>query len=181
MSLLHAAEGRQPRPATRNAAARKVVGIGEFAVSNAPGDIIVTHALGSCIAVCLWDPDTHATGLLHFLLPDAAINLERAKAQPAAFANTGLPLLFQAAYAIGLDKQRCKVRLVGGAEVAGMGGPGSLNVGKRNALAARSILWRNGVLVAAEAIGGHIARTVALHVDTGVIEITSGREVIGEL
>ena len=31
--------------------ARLVVGIGELAVSQTPDDVIVTHALGSCIAV----------------------------------------------------------------------------------------------------------------------------------
>ncbi len=179
MRLAVSAEGRVAAP--RPTGVRRIVGIGEFAVSNVADEVIVTHALGSCIAVCLWDPETRVAGLLHFLLPDAAINLERARTQPAAFANSGIPLLFQAAYAAGLDKQRCKVRLIGGAEVAGMGGLGSLNVGKRNALAARSILWRNGVLIAAEATGGHIARTVALHVGTGAIEVTSGRDLIGEL
>lgn len=81
------------------AATRRVVGIGEFVVSDRPEHVIVTHALGSCIAVCLWDGVAMVGGLLHFLLPDAAINPERAATQPATFANTGLPLFFQAAYA----------------------------------------------------------------------------------
>lgn len=160
---------------------RKVVGIGECAVSADPGEQIVTHALGSCIAVCIWDPARKVGGLLHFLLPDAAINPERARTQPATFANTGLPRLFEAAYALGLEKKRCRVRLVGGAEVAGLGSMGSLNVGKRNMLAARNILWRNGLLIESEATGGHIARSVVLDIDTGSVGVTSGRETIQEL
>ncbi len=182
MSIVVARELRamsQAMPAASGG--RMVIGIGEFAVSKSASDVIVTHALGSCIAVCLWDPEAHVAGLLHFLLPDAAINAERARTQPAAFANTGIPMLFQAAYGLGLDKQRCKVKLVGGAEVSGMAGAGSLNVGKRNLLAARNILWRNGVLIAAEATGGSIPRTVALQVGSGVLEVTSGRERIGEV
>ena len=35
---------------------RIVIGIGEFAISAEPESVIVTHALGSCVAVCLWDP-----------------------------------------------------------------------------------------------------------------------------
>jgi chemotaxis protein CheD len=167
--------------AAARAAARRIVGIGEFVVSRDATETIVTHALGSCVAVCIWDPVAVVGGLLHFLLPDAAINPERAKVQPATFANTGLPLFFQAAYAIGLDKKRCRVRLVGGAEVAGLAGAGSLNVGKRNVLAARNILWRNGLLIEAEATGGGIPRSVALSVADGTIAVTSGRESTHEM
>ena len=183
MTLPLRADFSAARTLTRMAApaARRVIGIGEFAVSNNATDTIVTHALGSCIAVCIWDSVASVGGLLHFLLPDAAINPERARTQPAAFANTGIPLLFQAAYALGLDKKRCTVRLVGGAEVAGLAGVGTLNIGKRNVLAARSILWRNGVLIGPEATGGSVPRTVSLHVGDGNIKVTSGRDVIVQL
>jgi chemotaxis protein CheD len=167
--------------AASRAASRRIVGIGEFAVSNEAADTIVTHALGSCIAVCIWDKSAVVGGLLHFLLPDAAVNPERARSQPATFANTGLPLFFQAAYALGLDKKRCRVRLIGGAEIGGLGGANSLNVGKRNLLAARNILWRNGLLIEAEATGGSIPRSVALHVSGGRIDVTSGRDLIHEM
>ena len=117
---------------------RHIVGIGEFAVSTGREDVLVTHALGSCIAVCIWDPTTLVAGLLHLLLPDSRINPQRAKEQPAAFADTGIPLLFQSAYAKGLQKNRCLVRLVGGAEVAGSGA--TFDIGKRNILATKNIL-----------------------------------------
>jgi chemotaxis protein CheD len=167
--------------AASRAASRRIVGIGEFVVSNAAAETIVTHALGSCIAVCIWDKATIVGGLLHFLLPDSAVNPERARTQPASFANTGLPLFFQAAYALGLDKKRCRVRLVGGAEIGGLGGANALNVGKRNLLAARNILWRNGLLIEAEATGGSIPRSVALYLGDGTIDVTSGRDLIHEL
>jgi chemotaxis protein CheD len=167
--------------AASGTASRCIVGIGEFAVSGEATNTIVTHALGSCIAVCIWDKAAVVGGLLHFLLPDSAINPERARTQPATFANSGLPLFFEAAYALGLDKKRCRVRLIGGAEISGLGGAGSLNVGKRNLLAARSILWRNGLLIESEATGGTIPRTVALHVSDGKIDVTSGRDLIREM
>ena len=131
-----------------------MVGIGELAISQTPDDAIVTHALGSCIAVCVWDPVVRVGGLLHFLLPEAKLNPDRARKQPATFADTGIALLFQTAYARGVDKKRCVVRLVGGAEVAGLQGVAALNVGKRNLLIARQILWQNGVLVSGESTGG---------------------------
>lgn len=152
---------------------RLVVGIGEFAVSNDPDAAVITHALGSCVAVCIWDPAAVVGGLLHVLLPDSKINPERARQQPAAFADTGIPMFFKAAYAQGLDKKRCRVRLIGGASVAGLP-PSESAVGKRNVLAARSLLWRNGVLIEREVVGGTEARTVTLRVADGVTRIASG-------
>lgn len=158
---------------------RHVVGIGEFAVSTGTDDVLVTHALGSCIAVCIWDPATLVAGLLHLLLPDSRINPQRAREQPAAFADTGIPLLFQSAYAKGLQKNRCLVRLVGGAEVAGSGA--TFDIGKRNILAAKNILWRNGVLIKGEDVGGKAVRTVNLFAADGRVQITSGREQVNQL
>jgi chemotaxis protein CheD len=179
------AAGEPARPTTSTYAQpaasgqRLVVGIGEFAVSNRKDDVIITHALGSCIAVCIWDPTNFVAGLLHLLLPDSRINPQRAKDQPAAFADTGIPMLFQAAYQQGLQKNRCMVRLVGGAEVAGSGA--TFDIGKRNILASKNMLWRNGVLIKGEDVGGKAVRTVNLFVGDGRLQITSGREQINVL
>lgn len=156
------------------ASRRLVVGIGEMAVSNEVDDVIVTHALGSCIAVCIFDPVVSVAAMLHFLLPDSRINADRARVQPAAFADTGIPLLFQTAYQYGLDKKRAVVKLAGGAETTDRTGV-SFETGRRNALAARNLLWRNGVLIRAQDVGGATARTVHLSVQDGRLQIFNGR------
>ena len=69
---------------------RIVIGIGEFAVTTNAQAEIVTHALGSCVAVCLWDPVSHVAGMLHFLLPEAQLNLERANPKLRLEAQQGL-------------------------------------------------------------------------------------------
>ncbi len=153
---------------------RHVIGIGELAVSADPSTVITTHAIGSCIAVCIFDPFVAVAGMLHFLLPESAINPVRAQQQPGAFADSGIPLLFQAAYDHGLDKKRAIVKLVGGAEVAQPMG-GTFTTGRRNLLAARSLLWRNGVFVAAEEVGGTSARTLHLSVGDGRLQILCGQ------
>src|SRR6266536_3150492 len=104
-TMTRTAEGRIAPASPR----RLTIGIGEFAVSSRPGDVIVTHALGSCIAVCVFDAVASVAGMLHFLLPAANINPERARQQPAAFADTGIPLLFQTAHEYGLTKRRSVV------------------------------------------------------------------------
>ena len=154
-------------------AVRRVIGIGELIVSNERGATIATHAIGSCIAVCVSDPAVAVAGMLHFLLPESSINPARAQQQPAAFADTGIPLLFETAYRYGLRKRRAIVKLVGGAEIAPAYTP-AFTTGRRNAMAARQLLWRHGVFVAAEDIGGTDARTLHLSVADGRLQIYSG-------
>lgn len=152
---------------------RRSIGIGELAVSSAPELTIATHAVGSCIVVCIYDPIAAVAGMLHFLLPDSTINPQRADGSPAVFADTGIPLLFQTAYEQGLVKQRVIVKLVGGAEMPQT--TGRFDTGRRNLLAAKGLLWRNGVFVAAEDVGGTDARTVHMSVADGRLQVFSGR------
>jgi chemotaxis protein CheD len=72
-----------------------VVGISDFQCSNKPEDILVTYALGSCIAVVVYDPVAVVGGLLHFMLPDSTLDQNKAAESPAMFADTGIPLLFK--------------------------------------------------------------------------------------
>ena len=121
----------------------------------------MTHALGSCVAVCLWDPVSRVGGMLHFLLPESSINPERAREQPATFADTGIPLLFQTAYGAALSKTRCRVQLVGGAAITG--GP------ERRSTSASGTRWpprsccgRTACCSRAKSLGGTDTRTVSL-------------------
>lgn len=149
-----------------------VVGISDCVVSNDASATLVTYALGSCVAVSIFDPLTHVGGLLHIMLPESQMDVKRAEQAPFMFADTGVPLLFQKAYAQGAAKARLVVRLAGGAQV--MDDAGVFNIGKRNYLAVRKILWHAGVFVQAEAVGGEISRTVRLDLKTGSFWIREG-------
>ena len=148
------------------------VGIGDAQVSRDTSDVLVTHALGSCIAVAIHDPVVEVAGLLHILLPDSKSSPQKAAAQPCLFADTGIPALFHSAYALGAQKPRITVRVVGGAQIADP--QGVFNIGKQNYLACRRILWAAGVLIRGEEIGGSISRTVRLTVGCGRLEWSSG-------
>ena len=158
-----------------------VVGIGEYAVSADPDAVLVARALGSCVAVSLWDPEARVGGLLHFLLPDSRVSPMRAQQQPAAFADLGVPLLFQADAELGAVKQRCVIRLAGGADVTTASGQCVLDVGRRNQAAAKQLLWRSGVLIRAEHVGGAEPRDVTLTVADGRLRITSGKTTVADV
>ena len=153
---------------------RITVGVGDLAVSNQKGYEIVTHSLGSCIGVLVHDPAVGVAGLLHLMLPESSLNLERAKQKPAVFADTGLPLLFKSAYNLGAKKGRMRVVVVGGSQLLDQSG--RFNIGQRNYAAVRKIFWRNNVLIDVEDVGGQVNRTVGLEVSTGRIwlKVNSG-------
>ena len=96
---------------------------------------------------------------------ECSIDPAKADSNPYMFADTGIPLLFRRAYGYGAEKRRITVRLAGGAQV--MDASGIFNIGKRNYLAVRKILWKAGVLVHGEAVGGNNSRTVRLEVGSG--------------
>lgn len=151
-----------------------VVGIGDCRVSNQPDSVLVTYALGSCIAVMVHDPMARVGGLLHFMLPESTMDRSKADRNPYLFADTGIPLLFQTACGIGAEKRRLIVTAAGGAQMIDK--DGVFNIGKRNCLALRKILWKVGVMVRAEDLGGGLSRTVRLEIGSGRVMLRGAGE-----
>jgi len=146
-----------------------VVGIAELAVSNNPNVVLTTYSLGSCLGLTLYDPVTHAGGLLHIMLPDSTIDPTKAAAKPAMFVDTGVPALFRACYQIGAVKQRLQITVVGGAQIMDEGG--YFNIGRRNYEALSNLLRQHALRLAAEQVGGVVNRTVHLSLATGEVRL----------
>lgn len=155
---------------------RHIVGVGDMRVSGNPADVIVTHALGSCLGIVVHDPVARVGGLLHVMLPLSTINPEKARANPYMFVDTGVPELFRQAYAAGASKTRLIVKAAGGANTQ-ESITDRFEIGKRNYVILKKILWKNGILMDAEDVGGHEPRTMYLDVGTGQVRLTVGGEV----
>jgi chemotaxis protein CheD len=150
-----------------------ILGIGDFGVSKDPSQSIKTYALGSCIAVILYSPILPVAGMIHVALPESKVNPARAKEKPGFFADSGIPKLIDALGKIG-GPTRCKgmkVKLVGGASI--MDKNQIFNIGKRNLLAIKKILWAHGLGAVGEEVGGTISRTVSINVSNGEVKIFS--------
>jgi chemotaxis protein CheD len=156
-----------------------VVGISDCKVTRDADAVLVTYALGSCIAVAMHDPLTKVSGMLHYMLPESAIDSRKAEQNPFMFADTGIPRLIDELRVAGGDGKRMVVRLTGGAQV--LDSQGVFQIGKRNYLAARKILWKAGILVAAEAVGGEVSRTTRLEVGSGRVWVREGGAIEREL
>lgn len=152
---------------------RLTVDVADMQVSAAPDAVLVTYALGSCIAVMVHDPVRRAAGMIHYMLPRARTSPERARTRPYMFADTGIPLLFHAMYDLGCEKRNLVVKVAGGASL--FSATDVLEIGKRNHLISRTLLGQAGVPISAEDVGGTSFRTAHLFNDTGRITIKTRR------
>lgn len=155
---------------------RMLVGVGEMQISDRPGDILIAPALGSCVAVCLYDPEAVVGGIVHFMLPDGAVDASRAQDTPCLFANVALPFFFNRAYESGVQKHRMIVKSAGGAQFRE--DRDFFAVGRRNINMMRRVLWQNGIPLVAEKVGGSVSRSLFLEIGTGRVWLQSGREEI---
>ena len=148
------------------------VGVGEYAISNKPDDVIKTMALGSCVGVIFLSQELKAAGLLHVALPDSSINKARGEERPGMFADTGIDAIIKDFKKIGYKGTGgLIVKLVGGATI--MDPNNTFNIGKRNLLAVRKILWKYRLGAIAEDIEGTISRTVTVELTNGRVTVSS--------
>jgi chemotaxis protein CheD len=153
-----------------------VVGMAELCVVDDPAAVLVTYALGSCVAVLVHDPIRHVGGMIHYMLPNSSVAPEKAIKLPGMFADTGVPLLFERMYAHACRKQDLIVKVAGGSKL--YEDHGAFEIGRRNHAMLRKMFWRVGVPVAAEDVGGSTARTARLFVATGRATVRkNGQEV----
>jgi chemotaxis protein CheD len=146
-----------------------VVGVGELAVAEHP-QVLVTQALGSCVGLTLWDPIRRAGGMAHIMLPtmgDTASEGLRYR-----FAASAVPALVDMLADAGSPKRRLVAKLAGGAAMFGAD-TGTASIGARNVAQTRLELTDLGIPLRAEDTGGSHARTIELHLDTGILLVRS--------
>lgn len=135
------------------------------------GDMIVTHALGSCLGLMVYDPGAQVGGLLHAMLPLSKINMQKASENPYMFVDTGVPELFSRLYDLGGQKSRMIIKAAGCGQP--LGNSEMFKIGERNYTILKKLLWKNNILVAAEDVGGVDSRTVYFDISSGQVIISS--------
>jgi chemotaxis protein CheD len=164
--------------------ALRVVGIGQLAVSTDPGETIITYALGSCLGVTAYDRTARVGALVHVQLPLSPQHADEATRWPAKFVETGVALMFREMYARGARKERVELRVAGGARTTGEAVDECFEIGRRNVVALKKVLWQNGVLLRAQEVGGTTYKTVSLRVEDGMVMLatpTCSRALGGDL
>jgi chemotaxis protein CheD len=141
----------------------------EIAVARAGGQLTCL-GLGSCIGLCMFDPESKVAGMVHVMLPEAYPGKPVEK--PGKFADTGLVELIRQMERAGASRSRLVVAYAGGAQVLNFGGGESrLDIGARNSAAVAAQLQALGLRARATDIGGNLGRTVSFSVETGQIRV----------
>ncbi len=149
-----------------------IVDIAGAAVADSPEEVLVTYSLGSCLGVVLYDPVLHIGGMVHCMLPLSQIDAHKAAEKPFMFVDTGVMQLLEMMYKRGCRKKDLIVRAAGAARV--MDNSNLFRIGERNYAVFRKVMWKNGLLIKREDIGGENSRTLRLHIATGQLTIRSG-------
>jgi chemotaxis protein CheD len=149
----------------------RLVGISEMVISADPEDVLVAYGLGSCVAICLYDPQVRVGGMLHALLPTLDKNNNIAHTS-TKFVDQGVPLLVNALVALRAKPTRLIAYLCGGACVLTKPSfNGMLNTGELNVQAARKALQAANLKIRGEATGEYKGRTVRLYLVNGQVTV----------
>ena len=145
------------------------IGIADMKFTQHTGTLI-TYALGSCIGICLYDPAIKLGGLLHITLP---LNMETGRKNPLKYADTGMAEMLRQMEAKGANRARIVAKIAGGAKMFEVTGGALGNIGQRNIESVRIQMKKHGLRIANEDVGGTVARTMSMDVETGAITVRS--------
>ena len=121
--------------------------------------------LGSCVAVCLFDPQSRVGGLNHFMLP----NIRRSSHDEVDSLLSGdyaMESLLNALLSRGAKKPRLQAKAFGGGTIINTEGP-LMSIGQRNASFTKEWLGREGIPLLASDFLGPWSRKVLFLPATG--------------
>ena len=157
------------------------VGMGELVISKDPSDVLACIGLGSCIAMCIWDPTARLGGVAHMLLPTSRSNAE-IMGSPAKYITSGVPNLINRMIKNGASRHNLIVKITGGARMLNIPGENNiLDIGQRNILEVRAVMKKENMPIISEDVGGTSGRSMQLYMETGKIMVRSLAGRINEL
>jgi chemotaxis protein CheD len=132
---------------------------GEY-YATAHGELIST-TLGSCVAACIRNRATGIGGMNHFLLPDSFEGSSQSWEQtlvsaPARYGNVAMERLINVVLGNNARRKDLEIKVFGGAKVL----RANIDIGERNSLFVKSYLRTEGLMIAAQDLGGTAPRKV---------------------
>lgn len=131
---------------------------GDFHASRDP--VVLSTILGSCVAVCLYDPAAGVGGMNHFLLPDGGDSHD---ARSERYGVNAMEQLINALLRLGARRAGLVAKAFGGANMS----PRLAPIGDANSSFTRKFLATEGIACLAESLGGSNARRVMFWPQSG--------------
>ena len=155
----------------------QVIHAGDYAVQT---ERPISTLLGSCVAVCLFDPKLGMGGMNHFLLPGMKKS-ENSDVDVLLAGDFAMEVLVNAMLAKGAIKSRLVAKAFGGGNVISSL---KIAIGDRNASFAREWLARENIPLITSDLGGSWARKVVCVPGTGEVlcrRVVTDREAMPEI
>lgn len=123
---------------------------------------LVNTILGSCVAVCLYDPVLKIGGINHYMLPLwNGVGLASPK-----YGNIAIEKLLEKITEMGSQKKNLIAKVFGGGEVIDTQ-ISQFNIGERNILIAQETLKKLNIRISGQSVGGKNGRKIQFNTQTG--------------
>lgn len=148
----------------------RIIGIGEYVITDDADDVLRTFALSSCVALTVYSPIKKVLGMVHIALPNSEIMQNRIIANPAYYADTAVPMLInKACLGYGCTMGELELRLFGGAQ--SINKDDVFKIGTRNIKMVESVLRQMNLKICYSDIGGNMTRSIAADAATGTVKV----------
>jgi len=137
---------------------------GDVTVSSQPASLFTL--LGSCVSVCLHDPEARVGGMNHILLPGRA-DLSRFD-DAARFGINAMELLINRLMKAGARRPSLRAKVFGGARVL-PSIPEESSPGRRNVSFVLEFLQMEGIPLVSREVGGERPLRIYFHTHTGEV------------
>ena len=125
---------------------------------------VVRTILGSCIAVCLYDPVLKIGGINHFMLP----NWNGNDLVSPKYGNIAIEKLIERMLYLGSRKENLQAKIFGGGDMIASA-KSTLHIGERNIKVAQMMLAEYNIPIIASSVGGTRGRKIIFSTSTGEV------------
>ncbi|MEM3378548.1 MAG: chemotaxis protein CheD [Candidatus Bathyarchaeia archaeon] len=143
------------------------VAMAEIKVESRPIKLVTN--VGSCVALCLYDPIQKCGGLAHVMLPNAFRKSN--DYIPGKFADTAVPALADAVRKLSGKDAFLSAKIAGGACILPNLSNNDQHVGRKNVDAIKAALKDNRIRLVAEDVGGSYGRKIEFNIGNGTVTI----------
>jgi chemotaxis protein CheD len=125
----------------------------------------ITTILGSCVAVCLWDPVYKYGGMCHYMLP---LWNGEGLASPK-YGNIAIEKLIEKMISFGSKKENFKAKIFGGGDIF-KSRLNHFNIGEKNIWIAQSYLKEQNIPIISSSTGGDTGRKIIFDTFNGEVK-----------
>lgn len=146
--------------------------IGEFHASRNP--TVISTLLGSCVAVCLFDPVLRIGGMNHILMPGRADF--KYFDTSARYGINAMELLINRIMNLGGSRHRLSAKIFGGAKTLSIISE-EYSMGRKNIEFVTEFLRNESIPIVNKDIGGRRSRRILFHTDTHDVFLKRGKAI----